>query len=350
MADKAEFTEAEAQTFTVRLSEAVDRDVTVTLDGGNTVTIIAGETETTYTRPAQGDDVFNDGETVTVELESAAASDGTAFENVTLGDAADGRHRRHHRHRDRHHPECRRLQRGRRRHRHLHRHPNGPQGADLTGHNGLEFRLADGSTVTIAAGQLSGSTTVTAADDAFVGGQDTLVNRIDAVLNNSDSEFENLVTAGNTSVTVTDEPGTTPGNPGDPGTPNGGDGITVSIVADKAEFTEAEAQTFTVRLSEAVDRDVTVTLDGGNTVTIIAGETETIYTRPAQGDDVFNDGETVTVELESAAASDGTAFENVTLGDAAKTQVVDTIDTVTATLSADASSVAEAAPSPTPSP
>ncbi|KAE8439238.1 hypothetical protein F1978_05410, partial [Vreelandella piezotolerans] len=80
------------------------------------------------------------------------------------------------------------------------------------------------------------------------------------MLNNSDSEFENLVTAGNTSVTVTDEPGT-PGNPGDPGTPNGGDGITVSIVADKAEFTEAEAQTFTVRLSEAVDRDVTVTLD-----------------------------------------------------------------------------------------
>ncbi|KFC42951.1 hypothetical protein DK37_30345 [Halomonas sp. SUBG004] len=43
----------------------------------------------------------------------------------------------------------------------------------------------------------------------------------------------------------------------------------------------------------------------------------------------------------NAAASDGTAFENVTLGDAAETQVVDTIDTVTATLSADASSVAE---------
>ncbi|WP_340147092.1 immunoglobulin-like domain-containing protein [Halomonas sp. PA16-9] len=42
----------------------------------------------------------------------------------------------------------------------------GPQGADLSGHNGLEFRLADGSTVTIAAGELSGSATVTAADDA----------------------------------------------------------------------------------------------------------------------------------------------------------------------------------------
>ncbi|WP_442907976.1 immunoglobulin-like domain-containing protein [Halomonas sp. PA16-9] len=49
----------------------------------------------------------------------------------------------------------------------------GPQGADLSGHNGLEFRLADGSTVTIAAGELSGSATVTAADDAFEGGQAT---------------------------------------------------------------------------------------------------------------------------------------------------------------------------------
>jgi Ca2+-binding RTX toxin-like protein len=48
---------------------------------------------------------------------------------------------------------------------------------------------------------------------------------------------------------------------------------------------------------------------------------------------VFNDGETVTVELESAAASDGTAFENLTLGDAAETQVVDTIDITLLTLS-----------------
>ncbi|WP_040480699.1 retention module-containing protein, partial [Vreelandella boliviensis] len=165
----------------------------------------------------------------------------------------------------------------------------GPDGADLTGHNGLEFRLADGSTVAIAAGAVSGSTTVTAADDAFVGGQDTLVNSIDAVLNDSDSEFEDLATAGETRVAVTDEPGT----PGNPGEPNDGDAITVSIEATSAQFTEAEEQTFTVSLSEAVDRDVTVTLDGGNTVTIVAGATDTTYTRAPQGDDVFNDGETV---------------------------------------------------------
>ncbi|WP_332870694.1 immunoglobulin-like domain-containing protein, partial [Halomonas sp. Choline-3u-9] len=196
----------------------------------------------------------------------------------------------------------------------------GPQGADLSGHNGLEFRLADGSTVTIAAGELSGSATVTAADDAFEGGQATLVNSIATVENDSDSEFEQLVTAGETSVTVTDEPGT-PGNPGDPGDPNGGDAISVSIVADQAEFSEAEEQTFTVSLSEAVDREVTVTLDGGNTVTIAAGETDATYTRDPQGDDVFVDGENVTVALEDAAATDGSAFENVTLGDAAETTV-----------------------------
>ncbi|OZT72642.1 immunoglobulin-like domain-containing protein, partial [Vreelandella boliviensis] len=61
-------------------------------------------------------------------------------------------------------------------------------------------------------------------------------------------------------MAVTDEPGT----PGNPGEPNDGDAITVSIEATSAQFTEAEEQTFTVSLSEAVDRDVTVTLDGGN--------------------------------------------------------------------------------------
>ncbi|QJA24739.1 hypothetical protein GYM47_11845 [Vreelandella piezotolerans] len=68
-------------------------------------------------------------------------------------------------------------------------------------------------------------------------------------------------------------------------TPNGGDGITVSIVADKAEFTEAEAQTFTVRLSEAVDRDAPVGYVGKARV------------RPTR------------IAVESAAASDGTAVE-----------------------------------------
>ncbi|MGQ4880053.1 immunoglobulin-like domain-containing protein, partial [Billgrantia sp. LNSP4103-1] len=168
----------------------------------------------------------------------------------------------------------------------------------------------------------------TADDDAFVGGQDSLVNSIDAVLSDSGSEFENLATAGETTVTVTDEPGT----PGNPGTPNGGDPITISIAATSEQFTEAQQQTFTVSLNKAVDRDVEVTLDGGKTVTIAKGATSATYTRDAQGEDVYQDGATVTVALEGAEAADGTAFENLTLGEAAQAQIVDTIDTVTATL------------------
>ncbi|MCO7246832.1 type I secretion C-terminal target domain-containing protein, partial [Halomonas sp. Mc5H-6] len=46
--------------------------------------------------------------------------------------------------------------------------------------------------------------TVTAGDDAFVGGQATLTNSIAEVLNDSDSEFEELATAGETSVIIED--------------------------------------------------------------------------------------------------------------------------------------------------
>ncbi|WP_340146939.1 immunoglobulin-like domain-containing protein [Halomonas sp. PA16-9] len=267
MADQAEFSEAEEQTFTVSLSEAVDREVTVTLDGGNTVTIAAGETDATYTRDPQGDDVFVDGENVTVALEDAAATDGSAFENVTW--ATPPR------------PRSSTLST-----------PSpplsadsdsvaeggtvtytvtltGPQGADLSGHNGLEFRLADGSTVHHRRRRTQRQRHRDRRRRRLRRRPSPLVNSIATVENDSDSEFEQLVTAGETSVTVTDEPGT-PGNPGDPGDPNGGDAISVSIVADQAEFSEAEEQTFTVSLSEAVDRDVTVTLDGGNTVTIAA--------------------------------------------------------------------------------
>ncbi|QGQ72079.1 hypothetical protein FDY98_22280 (plasmid) [Halomonas sp. PA16-9] len=56
-------------------------------------------------RDPQGDDVFVDGENVTVALEDAAATDGSAFENVTRASRRDHGHR-HYRHRHRH-PECR---------------------------------------------------------------------------------------------------------------------------------------------------------------------------------------------------------------------------------------------------
>ncbi|UFQ96574.1 retention module-containing protein [Pseudomonas wenzhouensis] len=338
-ATKEEFAENEEQTFTVSIDKPVDRDVVVTLDGGKTVTILANQGSTTYTRPAQGDDVYKDGADLSIPLEGAKAANGDAFENLTLGapaeakvvdtvdtvtatltvdssSVAEGGEITY----------TITL--------------SGPAHADFTKHDGLKFELDNGETITIEAGATSGSVKVTVDDDAFVGGQPTITNGIKGVLEGSDSEFEELATAGETSVTVTDEPGT-PGNPGDPGTPNGGDPITITIAATKEEFAENEEQTFTVSIDKPVDRDVVVTLDGGKTVTILANQGSTTYTRPAQGDDVYKDGADLSIPLEGAKAANGDAFENLTLGAPAEAKVVDTVDTVTATLTVDSSSVAE---------
>ncbi len=202
-------------------------------------------------------------------------------------------------------------------------------GAPLDQHGELTFKLANGEEIVIKAGEVTGSITVPVADDAFVGGQPAIENSIvGEPTMDGGVAFEKLETAGAPSVQVTDEPGS--GNPGDPD--NQGDAITISIKADKAEFAENEEQTFTVSIDKAVDRDVVVTLDGGKTVTIKANETEVTYTRPAQGDDVYQDGADLSVALEGAKAADGAQFENLTLGAAATAKVVDTVDTVTATL------------------
>src|SRR5690554_4455518 len=201
-------------------------------------------------------------------------------------------------------------------------------GIEVTAQEAITFTLANGETITIGADESSGTVTITAPDDVFVGGQPTIENSIRADEVDGDGNFERLITTGETSVSVTDEPGT----PENPGGPNEGDAITVSITADQPEYKENEAPTFTVSISEAVDRDVVVTLDNGDTVTIAEGATEVTYTHPAQGDDVYQDGETLTVGLAGATGADGEAFENLTLGEPASTQIVDTIDTTTLTL------------------
>ncbi|MDT3717880.1 hypothetical protein ROW34_28565, partial [Pseudomonas soli] len=64
------------------------------------------------------------------------------------------------------------------------------------------------------------------------------------------------------------------------------------------------------------------------------------YKAKAQGDDVFKDGDTLTVGITDAAV-DGKAFENLELGGNASVQINDTISEVVATLSADKTTVSE---------
>ncbi|MCO7543126.1 immunoglobulin-like domain-containing protein, partial [Pseudomonas sp. VA159-2] len=207
------------------------------------------------------------------------------------------------------------------------------QGLAVTGHNGLTFTLSDGTKVSIPAGSASGSFTITAPDDVFIGGQATISNKLTGVT--GADNFEKL-TLGKDEVKtgVTDEPGS-----GTPGTGNQGDKVSVTIVGN-GDVNEAEQASFTVKVSQKLDQDLTVTLSNGDKVVIKAGQTETEYKAKAQGDDVFKDGGPLTVGISDASVV-GKTFENLELGGAATVQITDTVSEVVATLSADKTTVSE---------
>ncbi|UVN44285.1 immunoglobulin-like domain-containing protein [Pseudomonas mosselii] len=331
IASNGNVTEAEQPTFTVSVSQKLDHDLTVTLSNGATVVISAGQTQATYSLPAQGDDVFKDASSVTLGVTDASVA-GKTFENLELGGDATVQIT------DTVSEVVATLTADK-----TTVSEGGQitytvtltnaQGLPVNGHNGLTFTLTDGTKVTIPAGSASGTFTITAPDDVFVGGQPSIVNKIESVAGGDN--FEKL-TLGDNSVTttVTDEPGT-----GTPGTDNQGDKVTVTIVG-KGDVTEDQQPAFTVKVSQKLDHDLTVTLSNGDKVVILAGQTEAEYKAKAQGDDVFKDGDTLIVGITDAAV-DGKAFENLELGGNASVQITDTVSEVVATLTADKTTVTE---------
>ncbi|MDH0305396.1 hypothetical protein N7422_26875, partial [Pseudomonas sp. GD04091] len=166
--------------------------------------------------------------------------------------------------------------------------------------------MSDGTKVTVPAGSATGTATITAPDDVFVGGQATISNKLTGVT--GADNFEKLTLGqGEVQTSVTDEPGT-----GTPGTGNEGDKVTVTIVG-KGDVTEDQQPAFTVKVSQKLDYDLTVTLSNGDKVVIPAGQTAAEYKTTAQGDDVFKDGDTLTVGITDATVP-GHTFENLELG------------------------------------
>ncbi|WP_284283190.1 immunoglobulin-like domain-containing protein, partial [Roseicyclus marinus] len=139
----------------------------------------------------------------------------------------------------------------------------------------LVLTLSNGQTITIAAGQTSGSVTF-----ANPNTEDGLVDAGTlsfSVTSTSGGNYEALDTSGaSVSVVVSDTIDT----------------VTVSITAD-GDVSEAEAASFTVSVSQALADDLVVTLSNGETVTIAAGATSASYSVAAQGDDVYVDGSEV---------------------------------------------------------
>ncbi|MGN2384793.1 immunoglobulin-like domain-containing protein, partial [Pseudomonas juntendi] len=139
----------------------------------------------------------------------------------------------------------------------------------VTNHKGLTFTLTDGTTVTVKAGEATGSVTVTAPDNVYVNDPVTITQGLTKVEGAGADQFEQL-NLGSTKVStsVTDEPS------------GQGDLVKVSIVANQSSVNEATAPTFTVSLNKPLDKDLTVTLSNNDTVLFKAGETSKVYTAP----------------------------------------------------------------------
>jgi len=338
-ADQPSVTEDKPATFTVTLNRALERDLTVTLTNGDSVTVKAGALTATYTLAAQGEDVFKDGQTIELGVKTAVDVGGKGFENLQIDPTKASLAIE-----DTVNEVVAKLTADKT------AVTEGGQvtytvtlvskdGLPVTGHKGMTFTLEGGGVVTIEAGKASGSYVLTTADDVYVGGQASIVKSITGITGGN--VFEKLSTSGSTCTIVTDELGT-PNNPGSTGTPNGGDLVTVGIAADQPSVTEDKPATFTVTLNRALERDLTVTLTNGSVVTVKAGETTARYTLAAQGEDVFKDGETLQLGVKSAVDVGGKSFENLQI-DATKAslQVLDTTNEVVATLTADKSTVTE---------
>merc|ERR1711916_364432 len=111
------------------------------------------------------------------------------------------------------------------------------------------------------------------------------------------------------------------------------DTTTVSLSAT-SDITEAGGTvTYTATWANPAETDVTVTLSNGETITIEAGETTgTVDVTVAADEDVYSDASTISANITGAT---GGNFENLAVDNtAATTNINDTVDTTTVSLSA----------------
>ncbi|MDR9860362.1 LapA family giant adhesin [Pseudomonas baetica] len=296
-------------TYTATLTNPAQTPVTVTLSNGSTITIEAGQTSGTVNVPTAPNDVYNNGGTVSTTITGAT---GGNFENLvpnttpattTVTDSIDTTSVS------------------------LTATGTVVEGGQITytatltnpAQTPVTVTLSNGSTITIEAGQTTGTVNVpTAANDVYNNGSTVSTTITDATGGN----FENLVPNPTpATTTITDSVDTT--------------NLSLSATGSVAE---GGSIVYTATLTNAAQTPVTVTLSNGSVITIDAGKTTGTVTVPAPADDVYKDAGKVEVSIKDAT---GGNFENLVPSTTpAVTEVTDTIDTSTVKLSAD-TSVAE---------
>ncbi|MCX4218550.1 retention module-containing protein, partial [Pseudomonas sp. MCal1] len=296
-------TEGGQITYTATLTNPAQTPVTVTLSNGSTITIGAGQTTGTVNVPTAPNDVYNNGSTVTTTITGAT---GGNFENLvpnptpavtTIVDSKDTTG--------------------------LTLTATGTvvEGGQITytatltnpAQTPVTVTLSNGSTITIGAGQTTGSVNVpTAPNDVYNNGGTVSTTITGATGGN----FENLVP--NTTpatTTVTDSIDTT--------------NLSLSATGSVAE---GGSIVYTATLTNPAGTPVTVTLSNGSVITIEAGKTTGTVTVPAPADDVYKDAGKVEVSI---TGTTGGNFENLVPSTVpAVTEVTDTIDTTTVKLTA----------------
>jgi surface adhesion protein len=296
-------------TYTVNLSNAAGTDMTVKLSNGESVVIKAGDKSGSITVPAPADDVYKDGSKITVGI---ASTDGGNFEKLdvsktthttTVNDTTD--------------TTTLKLS------------------ADVStiGEGGqivytatlshpadtaMTVTLNNGLVINIKAGESSGSAPYTVPNDVYTGASPVTA----AIADSTGGNFEKLDTDRSAVVTkVTDTADTT----------------TVSLGATES-VAEGGSIVYTANLTHAAGSPVTVTLSNGAVITIAANATSGSVTVDAPKDDAYMDAGKVSTTITTAT---GGNFENLVPSTVpAVTEVTDTLDTSTVSLTAN-DSVAE---------
>ncbi len=293
-------------TYTATLDHAAVTAMTVTLSSGQTITIAAGATSGSVSILAPTDDPYLDAGSVARTIASTsgggleAVSINTAAATTTITDTIDVTTAT------------------------LTATPSVAEGGtitytvSLTGPvtgSDVTVTLANGQTVTIAAGSSSASVSVAAPDNVYGGGA-SVANNIESI---SGGNFEQLTpNTAPVTTTVTDD----------------GDVTTVSLAAT-ASVAEGGSITYTATLTFAAQTPVSVTLSNGAVITIAAGATTGTAVVAAPGDDPYIDASSVSATIATAT---GGNFESLQINPAAaNTSVTDDADPTSVSLSATAS-------------
>ncbi|UST59087.1 retention module-containing protein [Pseudomonas moraviensis] len=290
--------------YTATLTQAPLTDLTITLSNGAVIVIPAGATTGTVNVPmAPNDTVYNDPTQIDVTVTGTSGGNGITVTPPTIPattqvtDTVD--------------TTTVTLTTG----------SSVTEGGQITytatltnpAQTPVTVTLSNGSTITIGAGQTTGTVNVpTPPNDVYNNGSTVTTTITGATGGN----FENLVPNPTPAVTtITDSVDNT--------------GLTLTATNN---IVEGGQITYTATLTNPAQTPVTVTLSNGSTITIAAGETVGTVNVPTAANDVYNNGSTVSTTITSAT---GGNFENLVPNPTpAVTTITDSVDNTGLTLTA----------------